>query len=525
MVKPFIPCSIWDFRYFSLSKKMLIGTTLLRRYKICDELGEGGFGKTYLANDLALPGNPYCVVKHLSPKVPNPKVFPIAKRLFDEEAEILAILGQHERIPTLYAHFSENNQFYLVQEFIEGHDLCEEIKPGSQLREEEVIDILQQILEVLAFVHQNSVIHRDIKPSNIMRRKQDGKLVLIDFGAVKRPSILSMDSTGQTTFTIAIGSPGYMACEHSQGKPKLASDIYAVGIMVIQALTGLRPEQLPEDENTGEIIWRDFASVSDKLGDFIDKMVRYHFKQRYQDASEALQELNTTFNLSETTSNPVVIINTSSSSANQTSTPSSPKNIEQKTTVVSRSKISKSVKLTLAVGTGLLGCAIISFALMWRTVNPSFSANLDFSKLERKLKGKKWQEADKETDRIMLKMAGGKPFLDKESIEQLDCTVLQKIDALWLENSNGRFGFSVQKEIYEETGNIIGTYSQVNYFEFANLVKWRAFGGWKSYSQLTWKEKAPAGHLPTPGTRANNKEALRFGEGWMVLDRVADCGL
>jgi|GEM_PF-4744707 len=287
---------------------MLIGKTLLSRYKISKKLGSGGFGDTYLAEDIALPGNPPCVVKHLQPKNLNPAVFSIAKNLFEREAEILYRLGENNQIPRLYAHFEEDGQFYLVQEFIEGHDLSEEITSGKRKTEEETVRLLQEILEVLVIVHQQNIIHRDIKPQNIMRRKRDGKIVLIDFGAVKEISTLAVNSQGQTTYTIAVGSPGYMPSEQANGKPKLASDIYAVGMIGIQALTGLSPHELQEDTDTGEIIWRNQVSVSDRLGNILNTMVRYHFRERHQNASEALQALMATVPLNPSFPIPITTV-------------------------------------------------------------------------------------------------------------------------------------------------------------------------------------------------------------------------
>jgi len=170
----------------------MIGRKLRQRYQIIKKLGAGGFWETYLAEDLDIPvtPKPKCVVKWLKPKVIAPDIpqIPLEDivRLFEKEAETLYKLGQnHDRIPKLYAYFEQNRRLYLVQEFIDGHDLSQEITSGKQWSETEVIKFLEEILEVLAFVHQNNVIHRDIKPSNIMRRRCDGKLILIDFGLVK----------------------------------------------------------------------------------------------------------------------------------------------------------------------------------------------------------------------------------------------------------------------------------------------------------------------------------------------------
>ncbi|WP_367119913.1 SUMF1/EgtB/PvdO family nonheme iron enzyme [Microcoleus sp. PH2017_27_LUM_O_A] len=122
-------------------------------------------------------------------------------------------------------------------------------------------------------------------------RRQDGKIILIDFGAVKEISTIVVNAQGQTKLTIGIGTPGYMPSEQASGKPRLASDIHAVGMIGIQALTGQPPDTLPEDPQTGEVIWRNQAQVSNNLGNILDKMVRDHFSQRYQNAEEALQAI------------------------------------------------------------------------------------------------------------------------------------------------------------------------------------------------------------------------------------------
>lgn len=269
----------------------MIGKILDGRYEIISKLGEGGFGTTYLAIDRKLPDKDQCVVKHLSPIATDSNTLFHARRLFETEAKVLNRLGSHDRVPRLLAHFEEDQEFYLVQEFIAGYDLSREINSDKQWSQEKVIALLQDILEVLEFVHQHHVIHRDIKPSNLMRRQQDGKIVLIDFGAVKQISAQAVNAQGQMTATVVIGTPGYIPSEQSQGQPRLCSDIYAVGIIGITALTSLNPIQLPKDHLTGEIIWRDQAHISQELAEIIDKMVKYDFRQRYQSATEVLQAL------------------------------------------------------------------------------------------------------------------------------------------------------------------------------------------------------------------------------------------
>ncbi|MBD2167863.1 serine/threonine protein kinase [Calothrix membranacea FACHB-236] len=270
----------------------MLGNLLDGRYQVLQVLGGGGFGQTYIAQDTHRPGSPRCVVKHLKPFTQNPEFLTTARRLFTSEAETLEKLGYHDQIPRLLAYFEENHEFFLVQEFIVGYSLKAELLPGRRWTEEQVVQLLQQILGVLDFVHGHQVIHRDIKPDNIIRRQTDSKLVLIDFGAVKQiQTQLRTAITGHVETTIAIGTPGYMSTEQGQGKPRPNSDIYSLGIIAIQALTGLHPRQLQEDPNTGEIFWENQANVSPGLASVLSKMVLYHFKERYQSAADVLEAL------------------------------------------------------------------------------------------------------------------------------------------------------------------------------------------------------------------------------------------
>ncbi len=277
---------------------MLVGKTLRSRYKIIKQLRSGGFGDTYLAEDGDLPDHLQCVVKHLKPN-PDPAVLHLARRIFSTEAQVLYKLGNEcDQIPRLLAHFEENGEFYLVQEFVDGHDLSQELTPpdqggarGGRLSENEVIELLEDILEVLVLVHQQQVIHRDIKPQHLIRRRKDGKIALIDFGAIKRISTLIVNAQGQPRATTSIGTPGYMPIEQANGHPKLCSDIYSVGMVGIQSITGLSPHQLQKDPKTLEVIWHNQAQVSKRLADVLSTMVRHDFSQRYQSAAGALQAL------------------------------------------------------------------------------------------------------------------------------------------------------------------------------------------------------------------------------------------
>ena len=271
----------------------MINTILRGHYKIISHLGGGGFGQTYLAEDIDLPTHPTCVVKQLKPVSNEPFILETAKRLFDQEAEMLYSLGSHDRIPRLLAHFQEGEEFYLVQEFADGTDLTQEIGNGKRSPESVVIDLIKEVLEILVYVHDRNVVHRDIKPANLIRRKSDRKIVLIDFGAVKEIGSLAIDPQGNTNLTIAIGSPGYMPIEQLNGKPRFSSDIYAVGMMAIQAITGAEPRLFDEHPDTAELVWRDRiqGAYSSQFLDILDKMVRYDFRQRYQTASEVLEAI------------------------------------------------------------------------------------------------------------------------------------------------------------------------------------------------------------------------------------------
>ncbi|MBD2450704.1 protein kinase [Nostoc sp. FACHB-152] len=268
------------------------GDLLDNRYLIVRSLAAGGFGQTYIAEDTRRPGNPVCVVKHLVPASSDPKFLENATRLFLTEAQTLEKLGIHDQIPRLLAYFEEHQEFYLVQDWIDGFPLTHELLPGQRWPESKVCQMLQEVLSILQFVHSFGVIHRDIKPDNIIRRRQDNKLVLVDFGIVKQIRT-QMLTPGQMNVnaTIAIGTPGYMPTEQGRGNPRPNSDIYALGIIAIQSVTGLNPTQLQEDPQTGEIIWQPWAQISQELNTILDIMVRYHFKDRYQSATEALTAL------------------------------------------------------------------------------------------------------------------------------------------------------------------------------------------------------------------------------------------
>ncbi len=266
------------------------GQLLSHRYKLLNILSAGGMSQAYLAEDTQRPSLPQCVVKKLQPLSQDPKLLTLARTLFQREAAVLEFLGAHNQIPQLLAHFEENNEFYLVEEFIEGHALATELQPGEPCSEVQVIRLLLDILPIIEFIHTNNVIHRDIKPDNIIRRNRDGRLVLIDFGAVRQVKADLTRSSPALAATI-VGTYGYMPTEQACGHPKLNSDLYSLGMICIQAITGLMLTELEVDNETGEFQWPVSTSVNPELAIILSTMVRNHSKDRYPNATEALQAL------------------------------------------------------------------------------------------------------------------------------------------------------------------------------------------------------------------------------------------
>lgn len=261
------------------------GSVIVNRYEIVKALGKGSFGSTYLARDLLRPGKPYCVVKRLTPSSKEPKFLKIVQRLFKTEAKILEQVGKHEKIPQLLAYIEENEEFFLIQEYIKGKTILKELKDKGKYSEKEVLILIEEIISILIFIQEYNLIHRDIKPDNIIRRHSDNSIVLIDFGAVKQISRQGDQKT------VIVGNEGYAAPEQLAGQPSLSSDIYATGMVAIHCLTGTLPHKLPKDQKTGNILWNSQDYVSKPTASIIKKMTRYHFGERYQNAKEVMKDL------------------------------------------------------------------------------------------------------------------------------------------------------------------------------------------------------------------------------------------
>jgi serine/threonine protein kinase len=295
----------------TFNNKNLIGQVLKGQkgeYKILDKLNEGGFGEIYLAEDISNENQKY-VVKLLKPKQnSNREDFEERKRLFKREAEHLNKL-EHSQIPKLKDYFVINyrlllivkQDFYLVEEYIEGEQLTKELPPTKKLDSSKVWQILHDILEILEFIQEEKhLVHRDVTPANLIRRKSDQQLVLIDFGTVK-----DMNNMENHLLSRVIGTNEYMPHERIDGIYRYNTDVFAVGMIGIQALTGVCPNSGRYDNNSikfeddGQITWRHLLAESQldeqftqKLIGIIDKMVHHDYqKTRYNTAADALKAL------------------------------------------------------------------------------------------------------------------------------------------------------------------------------------------------------------------------------------------
>lgn len=431
---------------------------LAERYRATKQIGQGGFGRTFLALDEYKPSQPRCVIKQFLPQAQGTNNIEKASELFKVEASQLDELGQnHPQIPELLAYFTQDNQQYLVQEFIDGQNLAYEIKQKGAFNEDQIIALLNNLLPVLQFVHDKHVIHRDIKPENIIRRS-DGELVLVDFGAAKtlKPTALSVTGT-------VIGTAGYTPTEQAVGKANFASDIYSLGVTCLNLLTQIQPLEL-FDVTEFEWVWRNYLSspVSDNLGQVLDKMVEVAVKRRYQTAIEVMQALNP-HKIAPTIINP-------------------PQPVSVRTIPSPHPD------------------------------NLSSDRAIDYTRLRDLLAAGNWKDADYETYLVMLRVVGresGDWIRDSELLN-FPCTDLLTIDRLWVKYSNGRFGFSVQKKIYLEVGGVPdGKFYEEAWKKFGDRVGWKIARvvGWRKgrwmnkdwiyYSEVTFDTSAPIGHLPT----------------------------
>ncbi|MEA5593846.1 serine/threonine-protein kinase [Rivularia sp. UHCC 0363] len=273
------------------------GEVIINRYKIVRQLGQGGFGRTYLAEDMQ--SNKMCVLKEFAPQVEEDKDLQKAKELFEREASVLKQL-QHPQIPrfhcSLQVKFSNKDLFFLVQDYVEGEnyqDLLEKyLDRGRCFSEAEVLHLLTQILPVLSYIHSKDVVHRDISPDNLILRTTDNLPVLIDFGGVKQlPASQGLWFTQLPVNRTLLGKKGYAPEEQlRQGKAFHNSDLYSLAVTALVLLAGEEPQKL-YDSYQGNWRWGDKIKVSHNFEAVLKKMVAYKPSDRYQNAEQVLKDL------------------------------------------------------------------------------------------------------------------------------------------------------------------------------------------------------------------------------------------
>jgi len=418
---------------------------LKQRYRPMQVIGKGGFGRTFLAFDESTPTQERCVVKQLFLETNNTLILNKAASLFKQEAGQLAKLGKHPQIPALLAYFDQQKRLYLVQEFIPGQTLDKELKEKGVYHENQIWEFLRDLLPVIKFIHDNRVIHRDIKPSNIIRRQSDSKLVLIDFGIAKVITESALYHTGT-----AVGTAEYVAPEQMKGKALPASDLYSLGVTAIHLLTGMSPFDLT-DTGSNNWVWRDYLpkgnEVSDRLGRILDKLIKNAVNERYQSVGDVLQALTTL--------------------------PKAP----PKPQPLSIKEVNPLTNLWRRYTAKPQGDKLVS------------EVGIDYTNLQHLLAAGRWKEADRETWKVMCLAVGksASAYLNSGDLEKLPGDDLQTVDRLWVKYSQGYFGFSVQKYIFQSFND--------DYGRFCDAVGWPTYQSSNPY--LKFSLTAPVGHLPS----------------------------
>ncbi|MEL7036900.1 MAG: serine/threonine-protein kinase [Cyanobacteria bacterium J06592_8] len=470
---------------------------LQNRYRPIQLIGQGGFGKTYLAVDEQIPSKPPCAIKQFHFPDRQGYRYQKAAKLFRQEAVRLEQLGKHPQIPQLFAHFEQNKQLFLVQEYIAGTTLSQEFEQKGLFNETQIWDLLRGLLPVLKYIHDHQIIHRDIKPENILQRSalisepeiktfepKEHQWVLIDFGVAKFLSDTAIEKTG----TI-IGSPEFMAPEQTRGKAFPASDLYGLGVSCLYLLTGVSPWKL-YDEVKQNWVWRESLSsqsrVSERLGKILDRLVIHPLDQRYANVEEVLQAIKTPKSILSTTPRPVKRLTRS-----RQQTPSGWK-LPDLFTQFLPSSTPLMDELDSAVG-------------------------VDYNKLQRLLAAQDWKAADQETWWVLCQALGFSRscYLAPQELKKIPCPDLRTVDQLWVKFSKGQFGFSVQTRIYEE--------EEGDYGQFCDRLGWLSYNTHHPATGFRFNRSAPVGHLPSRIGIISSGQWWRHAQ--IMSERIVDCGI
>jgi serine/threonine protein kinase len=427
------------------------------RYRAIRSIGSGGFACTFAAVDEHRLQTP-CVIKQFLPRQQNSEILLTSMNLFRQEACILRDLGNHPQIPTLLAFFEQDQRFYLIQEFIDGYSLFDTLTAQGAFSEQQVRSVFKQLLPVLQFVHERQVIHRDIKLSNLIRQPDD-TLVLIDFGGSMAAS---------ANFRSITGTPGYAAPEQLQGQVYPASDLYSLGVIGLRLLTA----GLPQDDGSDPLFdsqrqqWCPLPStISPEFRQVLSLLLQRNIEQRYSSAAHVLQDL--------TTAVPEVVV------------------------PIDPAPSSARVSLQSAVG-------------------------LDYRPLRDLLANENYREADQETWHLMLQAVGrqAEGRLNLNALRQFPLLDLETLDQLWQTFSQGQFGFTAQKQIYQGLGGK-ATFDYSLWATFGQQVGWCLDRQWVNYSHLTFSAQAPRGSFPACFADPLNRTGFaRSACGWWRLGFV-----
>jgi serine/threonine protein kinase len=485
--KPFDPLNVNN----NICRNCGTGLLLASRYRVKNILSvNSGFANVYEVDDRGTLRILKVLKEHLNTEL---KVV----ESFRKEAEVLNQL-RHPGIPrvesdgyfTILPRNSQQPIHCLVMEKIEGINLEQwmEDNHNQPISEKQALEWLTQITQILEQVHQQDYFHRDIKPPNIMRRL-NGQLVLIDFGTAREITDTYLVKVSGAKSVTRFISPGFTPLEQVNGKAVPQSDFFSLGRTFVYLLTAQLPCNLSEDPLTGKLIWQHAApQISRTLVDLIDDMMGPFPGNRPQTTQiilQRLQEIERDL---------------------YTPQPLPPHSVPPKSTVASP----QGVNLTLK------------------------TAMMDYTRLRDLLAAKKWLEADRETTRVMLKVGKEtESWANKESIKKFPYDDIHIIDKLWVDSSNGHFGFSIQKNIWlTYCGGVEGKHNYNAIMRLGNLVGWRQKTGfWKEYPSeyifrlntplfgiFLMRSNAPKGHLPTwEGMRQEfpwSERLFLIGGGW-----------
>ena len=445
------------------------------KYIIEEYLGGGGFGETYRAQNRHEGKS--VAIKTLNLFQQFQPDFAKTQNKFLKEAMSLAKC-RHPHIVEVYDIFREGDFNCMVMELIDGIDLATHLKENGRLSEQKALSMIQQLGDALTCVHKQNLTHRDVKPENIMLRKRGMEAVLIDFGLARQATL-----SGKLMTNSSRGTEHYAPIELAEQRPQLGAytDVYSLAATLYNMLTHNKP--IPSH---GRKIIDPFIEpkkydnkISDRVNAAIIKGMQVEPQNRPQSVQEWLDLL-----------------------------------VPKKATLdFGMPKKAETVQFNFLD-------LVIPKQVAAETTRVISAVGMDYINLRNLLAAKKWKEADEETAKVMCKVAGREEgWLDRESIEKFPCEDLRTIDQLWVKYSNGRFGFSVQKRIYQSLG---GTkeYDEEVWYKFCDRVGWRKNNEWLYYYDLTFSEKAPPAHLPCGGCG---------GVGWLggvgLFSRVETCRL